>query len=622
MTTPLTSRGNQFSDIANSIAACLKKIAFPNCGVNFVLRVHGLLLPAAVAYFVSLRPGFEMDESGILEERRDNRPRSNTWPLPDPSEFTKSEREVDQASNLKQLSEGPKKNSRKNAWGNLSYADLITQAIQSSSDQRLTLSQIYDWMVNSVPYFRDKGDSNSSAGWKNSIRHNLSLHSKFVRVQNEGNGKSSWWMVNPDAKTSKPNRRRSSSFDSAPKTERKRGRTKKTIKEVDGESPSSPRLSVNRAREANRANSPGNVSPTNSSSSDSLLTIPESESQLPFPLGDSFARPRTSSNASTVSSLGGRLSPIPSHGDELELCGEDHVPSNNFNLASTPNPVADEQLSQMANSMSLISFAAAESNRLKQTLTPVQPSILPSEPSQNDLSSMVVSNSITSNISNSFDTGYNSSGYLQPIQHPQQSLSPESQLTSQTIASPIPLHGKLRTFSQGRQHQPHFPRPFHNPQEISPRQNNTPAGVNDVSRRDQDMEIQQTHANVYPNFPATFTAANSCINELSHNRSYSFADPYLQQQQQQQQITPALLMMPENGLNSSLQCHAFSRMTNNNQFPSDLLELDSFNLDYKFDCDIDRIICDEMNMGDGGFDINVDQFINQMPNVELRTGLY
>ena len=109
-----------------------------------------------------------MDESGILEERRG---RSNTWPLPDPSEFTKSEvHDVDQPS-LKQLSatEGPKKSSRKNAWGNLSYADLITQAIQSSSDQRLTLSQIYDWMVNTVPYFRDKGDSNSSAGWKVSL---------------------------------------------------------------------------------------------------------------------------------------------------------------------------------------------------------------------------------------------------------------------------------------------------------------------------------------------------------------------------------------------------------------------------------------------------------------------
>jgi len=31
---------------------------------------------------------------------------------------------------------------RRNPWGNLSYADLITQAIKSSPDQRLTLAQV------------------------------------------------------------------------------------------------------------------------------------------------------------------------------------------------------------------------------------------------------------------------------------------------------------------------------------------------------------------------------------------------------------------------------------------------------------------------------------------------
>uniref|UniRef100_A0A0K0F0A6 Fork-head domain-containing protein n=1 Tax=Strongyloides venezuelensis TaxID=75913 RepID=A0A0K0F0A6_STRVS len=61
----------------------------------------------------------------------------------------------------------PKKTTtRRNAWGSHSYADLITQAIQSSPEQRLTLSQVYEWMVTNVPFFRDKGDSNSSAGWK------------------------------------------------------------------------------------------------------------------------------------------------------------------------------------------------------------------------------------------------------------------------------------------------------------------------------------------------------------------------------------------------------------------------------------------------------------------------
>ncbi|XP_048849042.1 forkhead box protein O6-like [Brienomyrus brachyistius] len=106
------------------------------------------------------------------------------------------------------------KSSRRNAWGNQSYADLITRAIESSADRRLTLSQIYDWMVRYVPYFKDKGDSNSSAGWKNSIRHNLSLHTRFIRVQNEGTGKSSWWMLNPEGgRAGKAPRRRAGSVD-------------------------------------------------------------------------------------------------------------------------------------------------------------------------------------------------------------------------------------------------------------------------------------------------------------------------------------------------------------------------------------------------------------------------
>ena len=69
-----------------------------------------------------------------------------------------------------------KTSSRRNAWGNLSYADLITQAIKNSPDQRLTLSQVYEWMVANIPYFKDKGDSNSSAGWKVSVKRNLNIH--------------------------------------------------------------------------------------------------------------------------------------------------------------------------------------------------------------------------------------------------------------------------------------------------------------------------------------------------------------------------------------------------------------------------------------------------------------
>nr|AGA16632.1 forkhead transcription factor DAF-16 [Pristionchus pacificus] len=128
---------------------------------------------------------------------------------------------------------------RRNAWGNMSYADLITQAILQSPEKRLTLSQVYEWMVQNVPYFRDKGDSNSSAGWKNSIRHNLSLHSRFMRIQNEGAGKSSWWVINPDAKPGRnPRRTRATTMDTATKAvmDKKRRGARKKVMDLRGSS--------------------------------------------------------------------------------------------------------------------------------------------------------------------------------------------------------------------------------------------------------------------------------------------------------------------------------------------------------------------------------------------------
>ncbi|XP_056417958.1 forkhead box protein O1 [Hyla sarda] len=170
--------------------------------------------------------------------------------------------------------------SRRNAWGNLSYADLISQAIESSPEKRLTLSQIYDWMVKSVPYFKDKGDSNSSAGWKNSIRHNLSLHSKFVRVQNEGTGKSSWWILNPEGgKNGKSPRRRAASMDNNSKFAKSRGRAAKK------------KASLQSGQEGN-SDSPGSQFPKWPGS-------PSSHSNDDFEAWNTF-RPRTSSNASSI----------------------------------------------------------------------------------------------------------------------------------------------------------------------------------------------------------------------------------------------------------------------------------------------------------------------------------
>ena len=40
------------------------------------------------------------------------------------------------------------------------------QAIATSPEQRLALNEIYDWMISAIPYFSDRQDNASSAGWK------------------------------------------------------------------------------------------------------------------------------------------------------------------------------------------------------------------------------------------------------------------------------------------------------------------------------------------------------------------------------------------------------------------------------------------------------------------------
>ncbi|CAI2182859.1 8083_t:CDS:2, partial [Funneliformis geosporum] len=73
-----------------------------------------------------------------------------------------------------------------------SYASMIGQAIMASEEKKLALADIYSWISKTYPYYKM-----SDIGWKNSIRHNLSLYSAFIRVPNEGTTRS-LWMINPD----------------------------------------------------------------------------------------------------------------------------------------------------------------------------------------------------------------------------------------------------------------------------------------------------------------------------------------------------------------------------------------------------------------------------------------
>ncbi|CAL9688623.1 unnamed protein product [Knipowitschia caucasica] len=77
-----------------------------------------------------------------------------------------------------------------------SYIALIVMAIQNSPSKRLTLSEIYQFLQAHFSFFRG-----AYLGWKNSVRHNLSLNECFIKLpKGLGRpGKGHYWTIDPSS---------------------------------------------------------------------------------------------------------------------------------------------------------------------------------------------------------------------------------------------------------------------------------------------------------------------------------------------------------------------------------------------------------------------------------------
>ncbi|XP_018605403.1 forkhead box protein N4-like [Scleropages formosus] len=76
-----------------------------------------------------------------------------------------------------------------------SYSCLIAMALKNSKTGSLPVSEIYNFMKEHFPYFKTAPD-----GWKNSVRHNLSLNKCFEKLENKLSGssrKGCLWALNP-----------------------------------------------------------------------------------------------------------------------------------------------------------------------------------------------------------------------------------------------------------------------------------------------------------------------------------------------------------------------------------------------------------------------------------------
>ena len=73
---------------------------------------------------------------------------------------------------------------------NESYISLIAKAVLSCPEKRMVLGDIYQYVSDNFPYYRE-----SDPAWKNSIRHNLSINECFVKSGRAASGRGYYWAI-------------------------------------------------------------------------------------------------------------------------------------------------------------------------------------------------------------------------------------------------------------------------------------------------------------------------------------------------------------------------------------------------------------------------------------------
>jgi hypothetical protein len=92
---------------------------------------------------------------------------------------------------------------------------MITMALESSTAGKMTLNEIYDYIMERFPYYR-----HNTKSWQNSVRHNLSVNDCFIKVQKGPGGRGNYWALHPESKNMFEEgslQRRSKKFKVSPK---------------------------------------------------------------------------------------------------------------------------------------------------------------------------------------------------------------------------------------------------------------------------------------------------------------------------------------------------------------------------------------------------------------------